>query len=324
MRVLLVKLSSLGDVIHNLPAVSDLARAHPGVEIDWAVETPYAELAAMHPAVKNVLPLPMRRLKKQWWSAEAWRVFAAGRSRIAGQQYDHILDTQGLIKSTWVSSWAGGPVAGYSASSAREPLAARFYDQCVDVPRELHAVTRNRQLAAKALGYTPANAIDYGITAPARSISWRPAGPYVVLLHATSRADKMWPDSNWIELGTQLQGRGVDVVLPWGNNPERDTSQRLAKALRGAIVPPAMSLTDAATVLGQARAVVGVDTGLAHLAVALSRPTIGLYITTQPSLTGLFGGPNAINIGGGSEEAPSVPDVEVVWSALNAVTNFAQ
>ncbi len=323
MRVLLVKLSSLGDVIHNLPVVSDLARARPEVEIDWAVESPYAEIVAMHPAVKNILPIPMRGLKKRWWSATAWRDFLASRSRLAGQGYDQILDTQGLLKSAWVAGWADGPVAGYSSTSAREPLAVRFYDQRIGVPHDLHAVTRNRMLASKVFGYALTEPVDYGLSPPATSPAWLPARPYVVFLHATSRANKMWPDRAWVELGTRLQAREFNILLPWGNNHERETSQRLSRALPRAIVPPRLTLAEAAAALAHATMVVGVDTGLAHLAVALGRPTAGIYITTQPQRTGLFSGGMAINLGGGSRDAPAMPDVDAVWRALSPWLNSA-
>lgn len=316
MRVLLVKLSSLGDVIHNLPVASDLARARPAVEIDWAIESPYAEIAAMHPAVRNILPIPLRGLKKRWWSATAWRDFLACRSRLAEKRYDQILDTQGLLKSAWVAGWAEGPIAGYSRSSAREPLAARFYDQTIEVPRDLHAVARNRMLAGKAFGYTLTDSVEYGLSKPVRSPPWIPAAPYAVFLHATSRASKSWPDSAWSALGTNLQRRGFSAVLPWGNGLERETSRRIAQEVPQAIVPPGMTLTDAAAMLANAAVVVGVDTGLAHLSVALGRPTIGIYVSTRPELTGLYGNGVAVNLGGGSEDAPAIPQVDAVWDAL--------
>jgi heptosyltransferase-1 len=270
----------------------------------------------MHPAVRNVLPLALRRLKARWWSAAAWRDLLASRSNLAERSYDRILDTQGLIKSAWAASWADGPVAGYSAASAREPLAARFYDQPLEVARDLHAVTRNRLLAGKAFGYVPAEAVDYGLSVPDRLPVWVPGERYAVFLHATSRASKMWPRSAWIDLGTRLQEAGLKILLPWGDEKERETSEQLAQALRAATVPPRMTLTDAAAMLGRAAMVVGVDTGLAHLAVALGRPTIGIYTTTRPQLTGLFGAGAAINLGGGCEQVPAMPDVDAVWQAL--------
>lgn len=316
MRVLLVKLSSLGDVIHNLPVASDLARALPGIEIDWAVEAPYAEIVALHPAVKRVLPVPMRNLKTHWWSPAAWSLFLAARTNIAGQRYDAILDTQGLLKSTLVACWPHGPVSGHSKAGAREPVAARFYDHAFDVPRALHAVERNRLLSAQAFGYALASAPDYGLRAPLARPAWLPTVPFVVFLHATSRRNKMWPDENWIELAGRLAAVGLPILLPWGNETEHATSQRLAGQVARAVVPPRMSLAEGAAMLAAAAAVVGVDTGLAHLAVALGRPTIGLYVTTQPALTGLYGGASAVNLGGGSPETPATPAAKVVWQTM--------
>lgn len=313
MRVLLVKLSSLGDVIHNAPVVSDLVRAVPGIEIDWVTDAPYAGLAALHPGVKQVFPLRLRALKKSWWSPSAWTDFLDDRHALANR-YDLILDTQGLLKSAFVARAASGPVAGFSASTAREPMAARFYDRRFDVARDQHAVMRNRQLAAAAFGYALTDAVDYGLKAP--DTQARKASPYCVLLHATSRPDKEWPLANWIALGKQLNARGLKVMLPWGSPAEKTVSENIAAALSNATVPSALSLTEAATLLTGAAVVAGVDTGLSHLAVALGRPTVGIYVSTQPALTGLYGGSQAINLGGGTRERPSAPNADAVYTAL--------
>jgi heptosyltransferase-1 len=317
-RILLVKLSSMGDVIHNLPVVSDLMRAHPGVEIDWVTEAPYAPLVALHPGVARVLPIRLRAVKKNWWRPAVWRDLAADRAALAhaDRPYDLVLDTQGLVKSAMVARWAGSPIAGFDKGVAREPMAANFYHQRFIIARDQHAVTRNRALAANALGYRISTEPDYGVHAGNPRPAWLSTGSYAVLLHATSRADKEWSRENWQALGQKLNDQHIRVVLPWGSDDEKQASEGIAAGLKLATVPPAMSLDLAAAVLASATAVIGVDTGLAHLAVALKRPTIGIYITTQPALTGLHGDATAINLGGGSREAPGAPTVDAVWQTL--------
>jgi heptosyltransferase I len=331
----LVKLSSMGDVIHNFPVVSDLARAFPGVEIDWLTEAPYAELVGIHPSVRQVFPVHLRALKKHWLSPAAWRVLRDDKARVKAQalqqKYDAVLDTQGLVKSALLARWGvtqGTPIIGYSRDVARESLAARFYTRAFNIANDQHAVQRNRELAASAFGYVPPSVLDYGIAAPDQS-EWRSRSsprsspnnaPYVVLLHATSRADKQWPLPYWQELGTILAANGVQSILPWGAAEERITSEKIAAGIPNALIPPPLKLSAAAAMLAGAIRIVGVDTGLAHLAVALKRPTVGLYITTRPSLTGLLGGESglerAINLGGGTPAQPSLPTVQDVVDAL--------
>jgi heptosyltransferase-1 len=318
MRVLLVKLSSLGDVLHNLPVVSDLARAYPDIEIDWVTEAPYAELVAQHPKIRRVMPIHLRDLKKRWWSTAAWSTFFADKAELTKTAYDTILDTQGLVKSALIARSARGPTAGFSRDAAREPFAARFYGQTVMVPRDLHAVERNRLLSAKVFGYAIDNPVDYGLRLAANPPSASLPTRYVVFLHATSRTDKMWPESHWVALGKRLFERGLNVVLPWGNATEKATSERLASSIPAAVVPSTLSLVEAAALLSGACAVIGVDTGLAHLSVALARPTVGLYLTTSPALTGLYGNSLATNLGGGSPQKPGVPSVDEAWRALDS------
>lgn len=319
MRVLLVKLSSMGDVLHNLPVVQDLAHAYPEIEIDWVTEAPYASLVALNPRVQRVISTNLRGLKKRWWSAAAWSGVFDVKAQLASEKYDLILDTQGLVKSALIARWANGPIGGFSRDTVREPLAARAYDRQVAVQRNLHAVVRNRNLAAGIFGYEVTGPVDYGLCLPATTAGVPIEPPYVVFLHATSRVDKMWPEAHWIALGRHVHECGCRVLLPWGNAEEKCTSDRLAQAIKGAVVPPPLSLVEAATLLAGARCVIGVDTGLAHLSVALARPTVGLYLTTSPTLTGLYGNDMAVNLGGGTRQHPGVPNVDEVWQALQSL-----
>lgn len=323
MRILLVKLSSMGDVIHNLPVVSDLAHAFPHAVIDWVTESPYAELVRLHPGVARVLTVNLRSLKKQWWMSSPWQQLQQNRQALRETPYDAVLDTQGLVKSAVVASWANGPCYGLSRDTIREPFAARFYQHNFMIDKNEHAVTRNRKLAAAAFSYTLRAPIDYGLSGVLPQTpcpAWLSSHRYIVMLHATSRIDKQWPKEHWVALGKQLQVLGYALIFPWGNADEKQTSESLAALLTHGtvptIVPPSLTLTEAASLLAGASAVVGVDTGLAHLAVALGRPTLGLYISTSPALTGLFGSPTAVNLGGGSREFPANPSVEAAFQAI--------
>ncbi len=296
-RILFVKLSSLGDVVHHLPAVSDVQLRFPGAHIAWAVEEAYAELVALHPAVSQVIPVGMRRLRRRPLDASAWRGWARTRRELHATGWDYVIDTQGLLKSALVARSARGPSFGFDSKSARERFAARFYDVKLAVPRELHAVERNRRLVGEVFGYSTAIEPRYGLEAPPSPPPWVPQRPYAVLLHAASRAQKRWPDERWIALGRLLADSGYASVFPGGTHTERAAAARLAAAVPGAVAAPAMSLADAAALLGHAAHVAGVDTGLTHLALALGRPTVGIYRATRPELTGLHGG-DGVNLGG--------------------------
>ncbi|HEX5803769.1 MAG TPA: lipopolysaccharide heptosyltransferase I [Azospira sp.] len=312
MRILLVKTSSLGDVIHNLPVAADLARQFPGIEIDWCVEESFADIPRLSPAVREVIPVAVRRWRKQLLAAATWREIGALRRRLRGGGYDVVLDTQGLLKSALIATMAAGRRLGHDRDSAREPLAARCYDAGFAVPRELHAVDRNRRLAAAAFGYAPPAALDYGIAAPAFAADWLPPAPFAVLLTATSRDDKLWPENDWIALGRELSRRGLTPLLPAGNPVERARAQRIAEAISAggcaAVAVPPLGIRELAGVLGQAALAVGVDTGLAHLAAALKVPTVALYTATEPALTGVVGAGFARNLGGRGR-SPAVDEV---------------
>jgi len=325
-RLLLVKLSSLGDVIHNLPVATDIRRAMPDAQIEWAVEAPYAELVRCHPALTSVLPIHLRELKRNWYRLSAWRQILADRAALRARPFDAILDTQGLIKSAWVASWAQGPIVGYDRASIREPAASRWYQQRFSISRELHAVERNRSLAAAALGYTHTSECDYGLPHEWPQPTSMPSGfraPYVVCLTASSRVDKCWSQAAWIALGQMINAAGTHVVLPSGSAAEAAQSQAIAAALTSATALEPRSLVETAAVLSHARAIVGVDTGLSHLAVALKRPTVGLYLSTLPARTGLYG-QLARNLGGGTRDKPAVISPDAALGGMLDVIERAE
>lgn len=331
MRILLVKTSSLGDVIHNLPVVSDLLRHFPDATIDWCVEENFTDIPRLHPGVAEVVPVAIRRWRQALYTPATWREIADARRRLRATRYDAVLDTQGLIKSALVTFCTEGCSYGYAAEVARETLASYFYDKTFVIPPNAHAVDRNRWLAAAAFGYPVGEPLDYGIVTPRVAQPWRagPGGtpadaPYAVLLTATSRDDKLWAEERWVAVARHLAARGIGTVLPSGSVRERQRAERIASAINQAgacdpagvpvaIVAPPLSLRELAALLGGARLAIGVDTGLVHLATALDVPTIALYVSTDPALTGVLGTRRFRNLGGRGRS----PDETTVITAVD-------
>jgi heptosyltransferase-1 len=296
--LLIVKTSSLGDIIHCLPVIADIRANVASIDIDWVAEENFAELPALHPGVRQVYPVAVRRWRRRLLSADTWQEMRDFRDTLREEFYEMVLDTQGLVKSALIASRARGGLCGYTWGSAREPLASLFYDRKLVVDTALHAVVRNRQLAGRAFGYDPQEfPLDYGLPVPEVALPWKPVGDYVVLLHATSRADKLWNEAHWVELGRTLHRRGLFCVLPFGSAVEQARAMRLADQIPDACLPPALTLEELAALLGHARSVVGVDTGLTHLAAALRTPTLALYCGSRPGLTGVYARSFARNLG---------------------------
>ena len=319
LKVLLVKTSSLGDVVHNMPAASDIRRRFPEAHIDWVVEEAYAPLLALHRAVHRSIPVAIRRWRRGLLDASTWSEMGAVRREFRQVRYDAVIDSQGLIKSALLARIASGRRHGHDACTARESLAARFYDVTHHVANGQHAVTRNRLLAAAALGYCVEGPVDYGLNIDARRES---ADAYCVFLHMSGRAGKLWPEARWIELGRALERRGLRCIIPWGSDAERARSERIAAGLHGALVPTHRPLSSLANLLAGARAAVGVDTGLTHLAAALGVPVVALFTgsdpKSDPKLTGVYGVAQARNLGGGSE----MPAVAEVLNSLSELKVF--
>lgn len=289
MHVLLVKTSSLGDIIHSLAALTDAAQAYPDLRVDWVVEEAFAEIPAWHPAVERVIPIALRRWRKhpfQAWRSGQWSTF---KQALKHRCYDKVLDAQGLIKSAWIAGLARGPRYGLDADSAREGLAAWGYHHKISVPKGQHAVERLRLLFAKALAYAPpVTPVDYGLERAALPQVDGADANTLVFLHGTTWASKHWPERYWKTLAALVVAQGHRVVLPWGNETEYARAQRIGEGVAGVQVLPRHSLSELAGVIAQARGVIGVDTGLAHLAAAFAVPTVTLYGATHAALTGTY------------------------------------
>lgn len=308
--VLFIKTSSLGDVIHQMPAVTE-ARAHlPDVRFAWVVEEAFAPLVRLHPAVNEVIPVAVRRWRKTLLSPSTWMQVAAFRRALHAQSFDEIVDTQGLLKSALIARMAQGRRRGYDRNSIKEPAASYFYDIKHPIEWDQHAIARNRALTAEALGYACKGAPDFGLDRAALRTSSEK--PYGVLLHATAQAGKEWPEENWRMFAAVLGGSGIersfDLLALHGNDAERERALRIATASPRVRVPERQPLDRVARLIAGASFVVGVDTGLLHLAAALGVPLAAIFLGSEPKLTGPMGqGP--IEVLGAKGAPPSVVEV---------------
>ncbi len=311
--ILFIKTSSLGDVIHHMPALTEARKQRPKARFAWLVEEAFAPLVRLHPAVDEVIPVAWRRWRGSLYAPATIAEIAGNLRAIASRRYDDIVDSQGLLRSAIIARFAHGRRHGYDFRSIREPLAAAFYDIRHRVSRERHAVERNRMLMGLALGYEPQGVPEFGLD---RARLTNDGPRYGVLLHATARPEKEWPEANWIALGNALGRNGIDLVLPWGTPAERARSERIASALPRTRVPERQPLDAVARLIAGAQFVVGVDTGLLHLAAALGVPLVAIFSGSVPTLTGPVGnGPIAML---GAQGAP--PSVEVVKEAVEALS----
>lgn len=286
MKILIVRVSSLGDVVHNMPMVADIRRRFPDARIDWVVEEAYTDLVRLNDQVRTVLPFALRRWRKSLHSSRTRAEMRDFYRSLRREAYDVVFDTQGLFKTGAVMRMArlranGRRVglANATEGSGYEAVSRIFHTHSVPVGLRTHAVLRARLVAAQALGYAIDAPADFHLRPPHFDVppAWLPAGPYAVFFHGTARAAKRWPAGNWIETGHDLAARGLPVLLPWGSESERQAAQQLAAPLPNARVLPRLPLMEAVLLAQRAALAVGVDTGLTHIAAAFNRPTIELY-----------------------------------------------
>lgn len=297
MKILVVKLSSLGDILHTFPAISDLRRKFPDAEIHWLVEPTFAEVVGWHSAINKVISVPLRAYKKKWWRITS--LLNGLRKKLQAEKYDVVIDLQGLLKSTLMAKLAGAPIYGFHAENARESQAAWFYQKTAKALEGVHVIEKNQQLVAQIFSMDMPKIVDYGLdpfhqqllkselSTPLKEITKE---PFIVLLHGTTWNSKYWPESSWAELIKLFAQQGKHCLLPWGNEDELQRANRL-KIVGGeyAQILPKLSLTELMNVLIRARAFVSVESGIGHLAAALGIHGVMLHGPTSPNYSGILG-----------------------------------
>lgn len=342
MNILIIKLSSLGDVLHSLPVIWDIRAHHPTAQIDWVVEESFSGLLEplkttdSFKGIDRIIPINLRRWKKALKNGEFIRSiqeFMAFKNELQQTSYDLVIDIQGLIKSAALSKLAqissGGRVIGPANKtqfSGFEPLARRFYTEAVQVPFHLHAVERARWVVAAAIDapapkegldlpqfYPDAYVVQLENQSQALVEELKIQKPYAVFLHATSRADKRWPNVSWVAIGQHLNQKGIAVVLPWGSADEKKISVELSHKIPNSIVPRALAIHEIYALIAGAQQIIGVDTGLVHVSAAFGKPTIEIYCNSWKGNAQGYWSPHIHNLG----DMGQTPTVEDVIAYLN-------
>lgn len=323
MKILIVRVSSLGDVVHNMPMVADILSHYPDAQIDWVVEEAYVNLVRLNAGVRNIIPFALRRWRKSLFSAQTRAEMRAFHQRLRSEVYDVVFDTQGLLKTGVTMRMArlapGGKRVGLAngtEGSGYEGASRIFHTMSVPVGLRTHAVLRGRLVAAAGMGYTVDAPADFMLQPPhIDAPNWLPAEPYVAFFHATARASKQWAAANWVEAARLIAARGLPVLLPWGSDAEKRAAEELAAHMPNARVLPKLPMMEAVLLAQRAALAIGVDTGLTHIAAAYNRPTIELYCDSPRWKTEGNWSPNIINLGDRGAP-PSVADVEAAIAAL--------
>ncbi len=328
MRILLVKLSSLGDVVHTLPVVQDILSAMPDAQIDWVIEKAFAPLLTQLEGLHRIIPCELRRWRKSFWTAQTWQAWRAFKADLQRDNYDAVIDLQGLTKSAVVARLAKltsqgkrYAMANQTDGSGYEAPTRWVADVAIEMTPHSHAVARGRLLAATVLGYSaalPNKALNYGLKVPlAQSIRVQEATKNIAFMHGTSRLDKTWPLQNWVDLGQRLMASAYHVTLVHGSVKELATSQAIAQQMGSSCtVLPLLSLDALTQELGGCQGAIGVDSGVSHIAVALGLPHVQIYNFATAWRTGPVGCSHQVSVF--NQPAPNVDAVWQAWLACSA------
>lgn len=309
--VLIVRPSSMGDVVYALAIVSDVRRHRPELAIDWIAEPGFVPLVRMCPEIRKVVPFALRRWRRAPFARATWAALRDFRHELRTEPYIAVLNLQEQVKGALIAHVARGITHGFDRASVREPLAALFDDVHHRVDRNAHFIDRVRTLAGAALEY-PVDAPPTWRIEPPASAPDMPEQPYAVAIHSASRDDKLWPEGHWRELVAHFERAGFATVLPWGNPAEEARSRRIADGFASAVVPRFLSLPDVAALLRHAELAVGVDTGFTHLSGALGTATVALFVSTDRARHGVAAtGTHARDLG----DAASPPSLDAVVAA---------
>ena len=316
-KILIIKSSSMGDVIHALPVAFDIKQAQPDAEVHWVVEESFADIPDLSPFVDRKILTAFRRWRKHPLARQTRSEFSDLKRLLRHEKYDCVIDIQGLMRSALVARLSGAESWGYSKDTIREPLASRFYTHTLPVAESLRPVRRYRTMVSRVLGYDidPENP-RYGLKVkptPPAGVS----GSYAALAVNTSRAEKLWPQSRWIDVVRELRKEGLQSVLFWGNDDERRRVEEIACGVEDAVIMPRSSLKALAQTIAGACCLAGVDTGLTHLGAALGVPSVGIIVGTSAELFSLVSEKACATVG----DKGVVPDAVEVLGALHAVMN---
>ena len=281
----------MGDVLHLLPALSDLAAQFPNVKIDWMVEDSFSEIPTWHASVDRVISVSTRQWRS--FNKQNSKEFISFVNLLRQESYHAVVDAQGLMKSAGLSKFArlesGGKRIGFSADSIKETFAARLYSKPIRVKKNQHAIDRLRQLFAGGFDYKlPTSPVDYGIHLP-HKVSKERVHNTILFFPSTTWASKHLPDQHWRDLLDLVIDDGYRVKISWGNEEEKRRAQWIAQDRQDVEVLPKSSLGELAKILLNSAGAIAVDTGLGHMAAALGVPAVSVYGATDAKLTGAVG-----------------------------------